>query len=129
MMADGGVEKVAIVYSLPEAAVLRGLFAQHDIATVVIGAGHAATNPEWVVALGGIIVCVQHEVADEARALLAEIAARPPAVRPRLIDDVALNAVAVILACVIGFAPIPPTRTTSTFLIGNVRRLDDQPQG
>jgi hypothetical protein len=128
-MADDAFETVAIVYSLPEAAVLHGLFAQYDIATVVIGARHAATNPEWVVALGGIIVCVQREVAHEARAILAEIAARPPAVRPRLIDNVVLNAVAVILACVIGFAPIPPTRTASTFLLGDMRRPDDQPQG
>lgn len=128
-MADDGVEMVAIVYSLSEAAVLRGLFAQHDIVTVVIGAGHAAVDPQLVVALGGIMVCVQREVLDEARALLAEIAERPQAVRPRLIENVVLNAVAVILACVTGFAPIPPTRTGSTFLLGDMRRTDDQPQG
>lgn len=108
---------------------MRGLFAQHDIATVAIGAGHAAIDPRLVVALGGIVVCVRREVVDEARALLAEIAERPQVVRPRLIDNVMLNAVAVILACVIGFAPVPPTRTGSTFLLGNIRRSDDQPQG
>jgi len=128
-MLDDGVETVAIVYSLPELAVLLGLFAQHDIPTAVVGAGHAAVNPQLMVALGGVTIRVPQELAGDARTLLAEIAERPAAMRPRLIDNVALNALMVVLACVLGVAPIPPTRAAATFLLGNVRRPDALPPG
>ena len=128
-MADDAFETVAIVYSLPEAGALLALFAQHDIATEVVGASHVSVNPVWTVALGGIIVRVRIEALEEARTLLAEIARQPQVVRRRLIDNPLLNGVMVVLACFIGIAPIPPTRVGSTFLLGAARRLDDQPQG
>jgi hypothetical protein len=127
-MADDAFETVAIVYSQPEAGVLLALFAQHDIATEVIGARHVSVNPVWTVALGGIIVRVQIEALEDARALLAEIARQPQAVRRRLIDNPALNGLLVVLACFLGIAPIPPTRVGFTFLLGAERRPDDQPQ-
>ena len=129
LMADDSFETVAIIYSQPEAGVLLALFAQHDIATEVVGAGHVSVNPVLTVALGGIIVRVQIEALDDARALLAEIAQQPQAVRRRMIDNPILNGLLVVLACFIGIAPIPPTRVGSTFLLGTARRPDDQPQG
>lgn len=128
-MADDAFETVAIVYGQPEAVVLLALFAQHDIATEVVGAGHISVNPIWAVALGGIIVRVRSEALDDARALLAEIARQPQAVRRRLIDNPVLNGLMVVLACFIGIAPVPPTRVGSTFLLGNLRRPEDKPQG
>ncbi|MDB5675982.1 MAG: hypothetical protein JWM65_2964 [Sphingomonas bacterium] len=129
LMTDDSFETVAIIYSQPEAAVLLGLFAQHDIVTEVVGARHVAVNPVWTVALGGIIVRVQTEALEDARALLAQIARQPQAMRRRLIDNPVLNGLMVVLACFLGIAPIPPTRVGSTFLLGDMRRLDDQPQG
>lgn len=124
-MVDDAFETVAIVYGQPEAAVLLALFAQHDILAEVVGARHAAVNPVWMVALGGIIVRVHAEALQEARALLSEIARQPQAVRRRLIDSPVLNGLLVVLACFMGLAPIPPTRVGSTFLLGDVRRTED----
>lgn len=128
-MAGDAFETVAIVYSQPEARILLALLAQHDIATEVVGAGHVSVNPIWTVALGGIIVRVRTEALDDARALLAEIARQPQAVRRRMIDNPVLNGLLVVLACFMGIAPIPPTRVGSTFLLGAARRPGDQPQG
>jgi hypothetical protein len=127
-MADDAFETVAIVYSQPEARVLLALFAQHDIATEVVGAGHISVNPLWAVALGGIIVRVHSDALEDARALLTEIARQPQAVRRRMIDDPILNGVMVVLACLLGVAPVPPTRVGSTFLLGTPHRPDDQPR-
>ena len=124
MMADEAFETVAIVYSQPEARVLLALFAQHDIATEVVGAGHISVNPVWAVALGGIIIRVRNEALEDARTLLGEIAQQPQAMRRRMIDNPVLNGLMVVCACFMGIAPIPPTRVGSTFLLGTARRSE-----
>ncbi len=126
-MVDDAFETVAIVYSQPETAVMLAMFAQYDIPAYALGFDHARTAWPIVLALGGIIIRVHHTVANDARELLAEVAQRPAAIRPRLI----LNPVLHILFGVLGMllAAPPPTRATATYFLGNARRPGDEPQG
>ncbi|WP_260597510.1 hypothetical protein [Sphingomonas endolithica] len=117
-MADDRLETVAITYNQPETLVLRSMLHFYGIPNLAIGAAHAAVNPVLMVALGGIHVRVPHDAVDEARALLREVASRPQAVRPYLIDNRWLNAAVVIAFCALLGLPVPPTRTGSTFLLG-----------
>jgi hypothetical protein len=80
-----------------------------------------------LLALGGIIVRVHPAAADEARALLAEVAQRPAAIRPRLVINPVLHIMFGMLGMLLA-AP-PPTRATATYFLGNARPPDDQPQG
>ncbi|WEJ99115.1 MAG: hypothetical protein P0Y59_19545 [Candidatus Sphingomonas phytovorans] len=116
-MADDSFETVAIVYNQPETAVMLSMFAFYGIPAIPIGLAHSQIAPNLMVALGGVLIRVPDYAANEARELLAEVAERPQAVRPRLIDNAILNGVAVVLFCMIG-GPVPPTRTGSTFFLG-----------
>jgi hypothetical protein len=118
MMADDSFETVAIVYNQPEAAVMLSMFAFYGIPANPIGLGHSQIAPTMMVALGGILIKVPGYAAAEARELLAEVAARPQAVRPRLIDNPFANGIVVVLACLLLGFPVPPTRTGSTFILG-----------
>ena len=115
-MAQDSFETVAIVYSQPELAVMRSMFAFYGIPTFAVGQGHASVLPTWMVALGGVQVRVAADAAADARALLSEVAERPQAVRPYLIRNRWLNGVVVVLAWMFLFMPVPPTRTGSTYL-------------
>ena len=116
-MADDSFETVAIVYNQPETAVMLSMFAFYGIPAFPVGLGHSQIAPTMTVALGGILIRVPSFAAAEARELLAEVAARPQAVRPRLIDHPVANGIVVILACFFLGFPVPPTRTGSTFFL------------
>jgi len=118
-MADDSYETVAITYSQPETAVMLSIFAFYDIPAYALGSGHASVAPTWMVALGGLQIRVHAEALDDARALLAEIAERPQAVRPFIIPEPILNGVIAVLSCGLGLMPVPPTRTGSTFFLGD----------
>lgn len=118
-MAGDAFETVAITYNQPETAVLRSMLHFYGIPTQAIGAAHAATSPQHMVALGGVRIRVPCDALTEARDLLREVAARPQAVRPYLIDNRWLNGLVVLVLYVLLVFPPPPTRTGSIFLLGD----------
>ena len=117
-MARDSFETVAITYSQPETAVMLSMFAWYGIPAYALGNEHARVAAPMVVALQGIHVRVHAEALTEARELLAEVATRPQAVRPKLIGHPVLNALMVILYSVFG-GPVPPTRSGSTFFLAD----------
>lgn len=112
---DDRFETVAITWSRPEAAVMLSMFTFYGIPAFALGYGHASVAGTFVVALQGIHIRVHHAWLDEATGLLAEVAERPRAVRPPLIEQPTVNAVVVTLACLLGLAPVPPSRTSAVF--------------
>lgn len=108
---DDAFDTVAITYSQPEAAVMLSFLRAHGIAAYTLSE-HARTQATMVVALGGIPVRVHRSALAEARALLAEVAATPAVVRPRLIRNGWVNAAALLLALALGGA-VPPPRVRS----------------
>lgn len=109
-------ETVAITYSHPETAVMLSMFAFYGIPAMPVGLYHSQIAPNLMVALGGILIRVPAWAADEARTLLAEVAERPQAVRPRLIDNAVMNGLILTLFCCLT-GVIPPTRAGSTFFL------------
>jgi hypothetical protein len=126
-MAGDAFESVAIIYSQPETVVMLATFERYGIPTYAAGFNHARAKWSLLVALGGIAIRVHPAALAKAQILLAEVAERPAAVRPRL----QLNQALQILFGVLGMllAVPPPTRVTSTFFLGAARQRDDQPQG
>jgi hypothetical protein len=117
MMTDDSFETVAIVYNHPETAVMLSMFAFYGIPAMPVGLGHSQIAPNLMVALGGVLIRVPAWAAAEARTLLAEVAERPQAVRPRLVDNAVMNGLIVVLFCFLT-GTVPPTRTGSTFFLG-----------
>lgn len=122
-MVDDAFETVAIVYSQPETVVMLAMFAQYDIPAHAVGFHHARAAWPMLLALGGITIRVHPGAADEARALLAEVAQRPAVIRPRFVINPVLHIALGILAMLLA-AP-PPTRATATYFLGNARRAVD----
>ena len=119
MMADDSYETVAITYGQPETAVMLSMLTFYGIPAYALGSGHASVIPTWMVAFGGLQIRVHPEALDDARSLLAEIAQRPQAVRPLIIPEPILNGIIAVLSCFLGLMPVPPTRTGSTFFLGD----------
>jgi hypothetical protein len=126
-MADDAFETVAIIYSQPETVVMLAMFEQYGIPAYAAGFNHARAKWPLLVALGGIVVRVHPAALAEAQILLAEVAERPAAVRPRLLFNPALQILFGVLGMLL--AVPPPTRVMSTFFLGAARQRDDQPQG
>ncbi|MDH7972137.1 hypothetical protein QH494_08060 [Sphingomonas sp. AR_OL41] len=126
-MVEDAFETVAIVYSQPETVVMLAMFTQYDIPAYAVGFDHARAAWPMLLALGGIIVRVHPAAADEARALLAEVAQRPAVIRPRFVINPVLHIAFGILAMMLA-AP-PPTRATATYFLGNARRAGNKSQG
>jgi hypothetical protein len=119
MMADDSYETVAVTYSQPETAVMLSMFAWYGIPAYALGSEHARIAPYLTVGLGGMPIRVHPDALEDARELLAEVAARPQAVRPRIIDNPATRLMAYAIAF---FFSIPlPTRTGSTYFLGGPR--------
>jgi len=127
LMANDTFETVAITYSQPETLVMLAMFEQYGIPAYALGFSHARAVWPLMLALGGIIIRIHPDALDAARALLAEVAERPAARRPRSFA----NWVPYVLLAILGTGlGVPPTtRTASTFILGDRRRPDDQPQG
>ena len=115
-MADDSYETVAITYGQPETAVMLSMFAWYGVPAYASGQGHAQIWP-FIVALGGIEVRVHADSVADARALLAEVALRPPAVRPRMTHNPVTRTLGYAIALLGGF-PIP-SRAGSTFFLGD----------
>ena len=115
-MADDSYETVAITYGQPETAVMLSMFAWYGVPAYASGQGHAQIWP-FIVALGGIEVRVHADSVADARALLAEVAQRPPAVRPRMTHNPVTRTLGYAIALLSGF-PIP-SRAGSTFFLGD----------
>jgi hypothetical protein len=122
MMSGDSFETVAITYSQPEATVILSMFAFYGIPAYPVGFAHARAMAPLTVALGGIQIRVHVAALAEARELLAEVAERPQAVRPRLIDNALINGIIVMMVCFLLGVPVPPTRTGSTYFLGRGRR-------
>jgi hypothetical protein len=116
MMVDDSFETVAITYSQPETAVMLSMFAFYGIPAYAAGFDHARAVWPVALALGGIHIRVLPDSVGEARALLAEVAERPQATRPRLILNPVLRIVAYALVLLLSVGV--PTRTGSTFFLG-----------
>ncbi|MFA5965047.1 MAG: hypothetical protein WC804_13600 [Sphingomonas sp.] len=126
-MVEDAFETVAIVYSQPETVVMLAMFAQYNIPAHAVGFDHARAAWPMLLALGGIIIRVHPAAADEARALLGEVARRPAVIRPRFVINPMLHIVFGILAMMLA-AP-PPTRATATYFLGDARRAGDESHG
>jgi hypothetical protein len=64
---------IAIVYSMPEAAVLAATLAAYGIFALPRHRGHISVQPPLMVALGGLRIAVPCHQHDDALALLEEI--------------------------------------------------------
>ena len=117
-MADDSYETVAIIYGQPETVVMLSMFAWYGVPAYASGLGHAQVWP-FAVALGGMEVRVHPDSAADARALLAEVAQQPRAVRPRMTRNPVTRTLAYAIALLGGF-PIP-IRAGSTFFLGDQR--------
>lgn len=113
-MAQDSFETVAITCSQPETTVMLSMFAFYGIPAYAVGFGHARVVWPWALALGGIIIRVQADAIEEARGLLAEVATRPAAVRPRMTDDPVSRGIGYFFMLLFGVGV--PTRTAATFL-------------
>jgi hypothetical protein len=71
--------------------------------------------PPLILALDGFHVRVHPNLIDEALDLLSEVAGRPAAVRPYLLDNRWLSGAISVLAAFL--VASPPTRTPSTFML------------
>lgn len=116
---DDRFETVAITWSQPEAAVMLSMFAAYEIPALSVGQQVMRLWPTSGVALQGIQIRVHHEWLDDALDLLAEVAERPAAIRPFPTENRWAYGVVVVLLCATGIVPVPPTRTPSTFFLGN----------
>jgi hypothetical protein len=102
---------IAIVYSMPEAAVLVATLAAYGIFALPRHFGHVSVQPVWMIALGGIWIAVPCNRAEDALALLAEIDTgwRPPP-RP-FADDAWLSALlSIVMTFFLGVPPMPRIR-------------------
>jgi hypothetical protein len=114
---DDCFRTIAITWSQSEAAVMLSMFAFYEVPALAVGQHVTRTLPNLAVAFQGIQIRVHHDWWAEACDLLADVATRPAAIRPRLIDNRWANGCATVLLCLLGLMPPPPTRTASTFLL------------
>jgi hypothetical protein len=121
-LTDTAFEPVAIVYSQPETAVMLSMFEFYGIPAYAVGFGHARVHWPLALALGGIVVRVHPDLLDDARELLADVATRPAAMRPRFIANPVIRLLAYLL--MFGFVVGLPTRSPSTFLLDRRRPTD-----
>jgi hypothetical protein len=137
-------ETVAITWSQPEAAVMLSMFEFYGVPAFALGRWQASIDAPFTTAMQGIQVRVHHLACDEALDLLAEVAERPAVVRPYLFGlawlyrALVLLAVAAIFPVYLSDDPrmlllsalplsmlliaVPPTRTTSTFMLSKRSR-------
>jgi hypothetical protein len=71
--APDSLAVIAIVYSLPEAAVLTATLNAYGIFALRRHHAHISIQPPWMVALGGLWIAVPSVQAEDALALLAAI--------------------------------------------------------
>jgi hypothetical protein len=109
--APDSLAVIAIVYSMPEAAVLVATLAAYGIFAVPRHRGHISILPPWMVALGGLWIAVPSSQAEDALALLAEIDTgwHPP---PRPFTDNAWLSVllSILMTLLLMVPPMPRTR-------------------
>src|SRR4051812_10934909 len=105
-VAPDSLTIIAIVYSLPEAAVLVATLAAYGIFALPRHRGHISVQPVWMIALGGIWIAVPGAQEEDALALLAEIDAgwRPP--RRSFADNAWLSGLLSIVMTL--FLMVPP---------------------
>jgi hypothetical protein len=104
---------VAIVYSLPEATVLTSLLRGRGILAYAGTQATLATNPNWMVALGGIQIQVASVTLEEAVDLLhASDAGWSPPPRSYAAHWLLNGMIAIALALFCGAAPPPRVRGT-----------------
>lgn len=131
---DDQFEMVAIVWNQPEAAVMLSMFEFYGIPAFAVGQLHASVMPAWIVGLQGIQIRVPVDAIDDALELLAEVAERPAAVRPVMVEPALYLVLLFAAVLVSGLAPpiyapigwawlvlimaaIPTSRTASTFML------------
>jgi hypothetical protein len=119
-----GFVAIAIVYSMPEAAVLLATLGAYGIFALPRNRGHISAMPTLMVALGGIWITVPCEQQDEALSLFAELDTgwrRPP---PPLAGNAWLSAfTSVAMALLFLIPPMPRVRG----LYGWPEREDSRP--
>lgn len=103
-----GFETIAIVYSLPEAAVLLATLRAYGVFALPKNQAHISTLPRLMVALGGIWITVPADKKEDALALLAAIDrgwCPPP---PPIVDEVWLSRIfSVCMTFLLGVPPMP----------------------
>ncbi|MEA3032382.1 MAG: hypothetical protein QOH86_398 [Sphingomonadales bacterium] len=109
--APDSLSVIAIVYSMPEAAVLVATLAAYGIFALPRHRGHISVQPGWMIALGGIWIAVPRNQEEDALALLAEIDTGwrlPP--RP-FADNASLSALlSIVMTFFLMVPPMPRTQ-------------------
>jgi hypothetical protein len=101
---------IAIVYSLPEAAVLLATLNAYGIFALRRHHAHISIQPTLMVALGGLWIAVPSAQEEDALALLAAIdSGWTPPPRP-FADDAWLSALlSIVMTLLLGIPPMPRT--------------------
>lgn len=108
-------ETVAIAYSQPQAGVILSLFAWHGIPAYARNIETIRANRPLTLALGGMPICVHHEYAAEARALLIEAEANAPELEPEPLGE---RVAKVGLLGVLGMKAVAPPPRLSVSIVG-----------
>jgi hypothetical protein len=120
-----GFEPIAIVWSLPEAAVLTATLSAYGFTPMRRNQGHISVVPALVLALGGIAVCLPREEVADAVALLAEIDCGWCCPPPALARDPWLNGA--VLLGMLFFWGLPPMPRIPGLYRWRRARLSDPP--
>jgi hypothetical protein len=113
-VSDDPFETVAIAYRPAQVMILLSLFEWYGVPAYAQNYGHASVNWPITLALGGIPIRVARDFADEARALLSEVAddyAEAPAKPQPLSYRIFKVAVFFFL-----FLPVPPPRRSAVIV-------------
>ena len=108
MDSPDGFEPVAIVHSMPEAAVLLATLRAYGIQALPRNQAHISITPTLMTALGGICVAVPPAQLDDAVALLSAIDQGWTCPPPPLARNATLNgALSVLMTVLLGVPPMP----------------------
>jgi hypothetical protein len=109
--AADGFEPIAIVWSMPEAAVLVTTLAAYGFLALPRNQGHISAAPTLMIALGGIWITVPREQLEDAVSLMSEIDTGWRCPPPPLAREPWLNALVTLLAGItLGVTPMPRAR-------------------
>lgn len=120
--AGDGFEPVAIVWSMPEAAVLLATLGAYGILAVPRNQGHISAAPSLMIALGGIWITVPRGQLDDTLALMSEIDTGWRCPPPPLAPTPWLNAFATLFVGFFGMTPMPRARGLYRWEPGGLRR-------
>ena len=101
---------IAVVYSLPEAAILASTLRANGIPAYAANYATLCANTNWIVALGGVEIRVWSGAIGEAKSLLEPTKNWSPPPRSYFRNSIFNAAIAIALCVFCGVAPPPRAR-------------------